>query len=256
MRRLPLVVVAIVILSGAAATASSADTTTTTSTSLPTTTMPVHHRRVAALTGLPDPTAVTKRRSALRSRSTTRPWPIRSTASTKPTSSTRRSSRAASPGSPRSSTRTCRPRSARCARCGAPTVRSSFRSAGSCLLRRRPVRHHSIETAPVKLIHSRTPVPRCSATHAPPPHNLFANAVLLMIEGGKVHTPPASSPSAPQPPAGVPRSGPSRLNFESGFATSYQWDAKTYDWLRSILRGARRDRDGVRCAAPTPRDRE
>src|SRR5580700_6799302 len=63
MRRLPLVVVALVVLSGAAATASSADTTTTTSPTTTSTTIP--HRRVAALTGLPDPTAVTKRRSAL-----------------------------------------------------------------------------------------------------------------------------------------------------------------------------------------------
>src|ERR1700676_3560871 len=63
MRRPPLVVMAIVLLSGAAASASAADTTTTTSTT--TTTTPAPHRRVAALTGLPDPTAVTKRRSAL-----------------------------------------------------------------------------------------------------------------------------------------------------------------------------------------------
>src|ERR1700686_2089464 len=63
MRRPPLVVMVIVLLSGAAASASAADTTTTTTTSTTTTTT-VPHRRVAALTGLPDPTAVTKRRSA------------------------------------------------------------------------------------------------------------------------------------------------------------------------------------------------
>jgi hypothetical protein len=62
-RRSPLVVVAIMVFGGAAATSSYADTTTTTTTATTTTTVP--HRRVAALTGLPDPTAVTKRRSAL-----------------------------------------------------------------------------------------------------------------------------------------------------------------------------------------------
>jgi len=64
MRRIPLVVVAVLMMSGAATSVSAADTTTTTSTS-PTTTTTVVHRRIAALTGLPDPTAVTKRRSAL-----------------------------------------------------------------------------------------------------------------------------------------------------------------------------------------------
>ena len=69
MRRTPLVVVAVLILSGAAASVSGADSTTTTTSSTTTTTTTLTKtpapRRVAALTGLPDPTAVTKRRSAL-----------------------------------------------------------------------------------------------------------------------------------------------------------------------------------------------
>src|ERR1700688_3745654 len=64
MRRMPLAVAAIVVMSGATASVGAADTTTTTSSSTTTTTL-APHRRVAALTGLPDPTAVTKRRSAL-----------------------------------------------------------------------------------------------------------------------------------------------------------------------------------------------
>ena len=63
MRRFPLVVVAALVVMSGAAVSVSADTTTTTSPTTTTTT--VVHRRVAALTGLPDPTAVTKRRSAL-----------------------------------------------------------------------------------------------------------------------------------------------------------------------------------------------
>src|SRR5665213_2819289 len=67
MRRIPLVLATVLTVSAIATSVSGADTTTTTSTSTSpiTTTTVVHHRRVAALTGLPDPTAVTKRRSAL-----------------------------------------------------------------------------------------------------------------------------------------------------------------------------------------------
>src|ERR1700728_2212526 len=65
MRRIPLVVAAVVVASGFAASGGGAATTTTTTTTSPTTTTTIVHRRVAALTGLPDPTAVTKRRSAL-----------------------------------------------------------------------------------------------------------------------------------------------------------------------------------------------
>ena len=69
MRRLPLVVVTAVLASTAASSVVGADTTTTTTSSTTTTTIVVRHRvvhrRIAALTGLPDPTAITKRRSAL-----------------------------------------------------------------------------------------------------------------------------------------------------------------------------------------------
>ena len=50
----------------------------------------------------------------------------------------------------------------------------------------------SIETAPVKLIdQSNAGAAMFRDPTRPPPHNLFANAELLMKEGGKVHTPPA-----------------------------------------------------------------
>ena len=140
MRRIPLAVVAVLILAGVAASVSGADTTTTTTTS-PTTTTTVVHRRVAALTGLPDPTAVTKRRSALTIKMDNTPEAHPSTASTKPTSSTRRSSRVASPAWRLSSTRNCRPRSVRCGRCVVPTARSSSHRGDLRLLRGRPVRH-------------------------------------------------------------------------------------------------------------------
>jgi len=68
MRRSPLFLAVVLSISAIATGVSGADTTTTTSTSPTTTTTLktiVVYRRVAALTGLPDPTAVTKRRSAL-----------------------------------------------------------------------------------------------------------------------------------------------------------------------------------------------
>ena len=72
-----------------------------------------------------------------------------------------------------------------------------------------------------------------------------------MKEGGKVHTPPALFTYVAQsaPALGAPV-GSFTVNFGSGFATSYQWDAKTHDWLRSIFGAPDVTATGVR-VAPT-----
>ena len=79
----------------------------------------------------------------------------------------------------------------------------------------------SIETAPVKLIdQSNAGAAMFRDPTRPPPHNLFANAVLLMKEGGKVHPPPALFTYVAQnaPALGAPV-GSFTVNFGSGFAT-------------------------------------
>jgi hypothetical protein len=252
MRRIPLVVVTLLVMGGAVASVSGADTTTTTSTSTTTTTI-APHRRLAALTGLPDPTAVTKRRSALTIKMDNTPQAhpqygineadvvyeeiveggitrlaaiFNSNLPTKvgPVRSVRRTDREI-----------------------VFPIGGIFAFSGGA-----PYAITSIETAPVKLIDQSTAGPAMFRDPTrPPPHNLFANAVLLMKEGGKVHTPPAlfTYVSRKAPAVGAPV-GSFTVNFGSGFATSYQWDGKTHDWLRSIFGAPDVTALGVR-VAPT-----
>jgi hypothetical protein len=72
-----------------------------------------------------------------------------------------------------------------------------------------------------------------------------------MKEGGKVHPPPPLFKYVAKnaPPLGVPV-GSFTVNFGSGYATSYQWDAATHDWLRSIFGAPDVTATGVR-EAPT-----
>jgi hypothetical protein len=110
----------------------------------------------------------------------------------------------------------------------------------------------SIETAPVKLIdQSNAGAAMFRDPTRPPPHNLFANAELLMKEGGKVHPPPPlfTYVSRNAPALGAPV-GSFTVNFLSGFATSYQWNGKTRTWLRSIFGTPDVTATGVR-VAPT-----
>jgi hypothetical protein len=253
-RRFPLVVVALLVLSGAAASVSAADTTTTTSTTSPTTTTTaVPHRRVAALTGLPDPTAVTKRRSALTIK-------IDNTPQAHPQYGINEAdvvyeeiveggiTRLAAIFNSNLPTKVGPVRSVR------RTDREIVFPIGGIFAFSGGAQYaiSSIETAPVKLIdQSNAGAAMFRDTTRPPPHNLFANAVLLMKEGGKVHPPPALFTYVPQsaPAVGAPV-GSFTVNFESGFATSYQWDAKTHDWLRSIFGAPDVTATGVR-VAPT-----
>jgi hypothetical protein len=252
MRRLPLVVVvALVVMSGAAVSVSSADTMTTTTPATTTTTLP--HRRVAALTGLPDPTAVTKRRSALTIK-------IDNTPEAHPQYGINEAdvvyeeiveggiTRLAAIFNSNLPTKVGPVRSVR------RTDREIVFPIGGIFAFSGGAQYaiSSIETAPVKLIDQSNAGPAMfrDATR-PPPHNLFANAVLLMKEGGKVHSPPPLFTYVAQhaPAVGAPV-GSFTVNFGSGYATSYQWDGQTRDWLRSIFGAPDVTATGVR-VAPT-----
>jgi hypothetical protein len=95
----------------------------------------------------------------------------------------------------------------------------------------------SIATAPVKLLDEATSgsaMFRSSSRY--PPHNLFANAELLMAKVGKPRPAPALftySSGKGRPPG--PRVSSFIVGFNSGFAASYSWNAKTGSWDRSIF---------------------
>jgi hypothetical protein len=251
MRRPPLVVMAIVLLSGVAASASAADTTTTTSTT--TTTTPVPHRRVAALTGLPDPTAVTKRRSALTIKMDNTPqahpqYGINEADVVYEEIVEGGITRLAAIFNSNLPTKVGPVRSVR------RTDREIVFPIGGIFAFSGGAQYalSSIETAPVKLIdQSNAGAAMFRDPTRPPPHNLFANAELLMKEGGKVHPPPPlfTYVSRNARALGAPV-GSFTVNFLSGFAASYQWDGKTRTWLRSIFGAPDVTATGVR-VAPT-----
>ncbi len=95
----------------------------------------------------------------------------------------------------------------------------------------------SIETAPVKLFDEST---SGGAMFRNPnrivPHNLFAYAQLLMDKDGKPRPPP---PLFTYRFSGEEFGGPKvssfTVNFESGYAATYNWDARTKSWDRSIF---------------------
>jgi hypothetical protein len=248
MRRLPLLCAVLVVAGAGVASASGADTTTTTSTTTPiTVTAPVH--RVAALTDLPDPTAVTKRRSALTIK-------MDNTPEAHPQIGVNEADVVYEEIVEGGITRL-----AAIFNSNLPTVVGPVRSV------RRTDREivfpigglfafsggaqyavASIETAPVKLFdQSNAGGAMFRNSKRPPPHNLFANAAALMKMGGKVHTPPAlfSYISRSKPAIGAPV-GSFTVNFEAGYAVSYQWDATTHRWLRSIFGAPDLEANGVR----------
>ncbi len=251
MRRHSLWCAAFAVASVGVASASGADTTTTTSTT--TTTLLIapspKHQRVAALTGLPDPTAVTKRRSALTIK-------IDNTPEAHPQIGINEADVVYEEIVEGGITRL-----AAIFNSNLPTVVGPVRSV------RRTDREivfpiggifafsggaqyavSSIETAPVKLFdQSNAGGAMFRDPKRPPPHNLFANAVALMKMGGKVHTPPAlfTYISRAKPAVGAPV-GSFSVNFEAGYAVSYQWDPTIHRWLRSIFGAPDVEADGAR----------
>lgn len=95
----------------------------------------------------------------------------------------------------------------------------------------------SIETAPVKLVQeSNAGAAMFRLLSRPPPHNLLANASLLMgFHGRPTPPPPLFTYRSTSTPARGPRVNAFSVDFESGYATSYQWDEQTDSWNRSIF---------------------
>jgi len=95
----------------------------------------------------------------------------------------------------------------------------------------------SIETAPVKLIQeSNAGAAMFRDPSRPPPHNLLANAVLLMKFNGVPNPPPAlfTYRSSSTPATGA-RVNAFYVDFAAGYETSYTWDQQTFSWDRSIF---------------------
>jgi hypothetical protein len=213
-------------------------TTSTTSTTAPTTTTTIRHHRVAALTGLPDPTAITKRRSALTIK-------MDNTQLAHPQYGLERadvvyeeiveggitrlaaifnSNLPARVGPVRSVRRTDREI--------VFPIGGLFAFSGGAAYA-----VDSIRTAPVQLIdQSNAHGAMFRDLSRPPPHNLFAIPSALMKLGGRVHPPHALFTYIPRTsaPRGAPVASFS-VNFLAGYATFYQWNGKSKSWVRSIF---------------------
>jgi hypothetical protein len=95
----------------------------------------------------------------------------------------------------------------------------------------------SIETAPVKLYdESNSGAAMFRDPSRVVPHNLFANAQLLMDKDGKPRPPP---PLFTYLSSGEKFRGPKVesfvVNFAGGYAASYAWDTKSKSWDRSLF---------------------
>jgi hypothetical protein len=214
-----------------------ADSTTTT-TSVPTTTTTVKAGPVARLTGLPDPSKLTKHRAALTIK-------IDNTPAAMPQygiedadvvyeeiveggitrlAAIFNSQLPTQVGPVRSVRRTDREI--------VFPIRGIFAFSGGAEYAVR-----SIETAPVKLFdefNSGAAMFRDSQRY--PPHNLFANAALLMKMDKNPERPQSlfTYSSAKDKPSGASVSS-FVVGFANGFATSYAWNSKTTSWDRSIF---------------------
>jgi len=95
----------------------------------------------------------------------------------------------------------------------------------------------SIETAPVKLYtESNSGAAMFRDPRRYPPHNLFANAALLMKKDGKPRPPPALFTYAyGRRVVHGPRVGSFVVGFQEGYAATYTWDTKSKSWDRTIF---------------------
>jgi hypothetical protein len=110
----------------------------------------------------------------------------------------------------------------------------------------------SIETAPVKLYdESNAGAAMFRDPSREVPHNLFANAQLLMAKDGKPRPPPALFTYLS---SGEKFRGPKVksfvVNFTGGYAASYAWDSKSKSWDRSLFGAPDVTAGGVR-VSPT-----
>jgi len=106
----------------------------------------------------------------------------------------------------------------------------------------------SIETAPVKLYNeANAGAAMFRDLNRPAPHNLFANAILLMDKHGKPRPPPPlfTYSTTVKPDVGAPVKS-FVVGFASGFAATYDWDAGTASWDRTIFGAPDVSATGVR----------
>ena len=239
MRRLLISLFVTSFVGAAASTSALADSTTTSSTSTPpSTTTTIKHVRVAPLTGLADPTAVSKRRSALTIK-------IDNTWLAHPQYGIEQAdvvyeeiveggiTRLAAIFNSRLPTKVGPVRSVR------RTDKEIVYPIGGLFAFSGGAAYavSTIESAPVKLFQqSNAGGAMFRDPSRPPPHNLFANAQAIMAMGGKVHVPPAlfTYVARSSPAHGAPV-GSFTVNFLAGYATSYQWNPSTKSWARSIF---------------------
>ncbi len=106
----------------------------------------------------------------------------------------------------------------------------------------------SIMTAPVKLYDQSNSGPAMFRDlKRYPPHNLFANAVLLMKKDGKPRPPPALfTYMAPSQKAHGPRVRSFVVGFGSGYAATYGWNTKSRSWDRSLFGRPEFSGNGIR----------
>jgi hypothetical protein len=105
----------------------------------------------------------------------------------------------------------------------------------------------SIETAPVKLFDESTSgAMMFRDDHRPPPHNLFANVSELIRQGGTPRPPRPLFTYSSSPPAQAAPVRSFTVDFANGYATSYDWNAKSRSWDRTIFGAPDRDAFGRR----------
>ena len=94
----------------------------------------------------------------------------------------------------------------------------------------------SIEKAPVKLVDQfNAGSAMFRDPNRPAPHNLFANAIRLMAMG-RVHIPPPLFKYAAHNAKALgPKVASFTVNFLAGYQVTYSWDARTHSWDRSIF---------------------
>ena len=238
MRRRSIPLVLSVLLSFAGGTSAFADTTSTTSPVTSTIKNPPRVVRTAPLTGLPDPTAVSKRRSALTIK-------VENTPEARPQYGIEQAdviyeeiveggiTRLAAIFNSRLPIKVGPVRSVR------RTDREIVYPIGGLFAFSGGAQYaiNSIATAPVKLFdesNSGSAMFRDPTRYAP--HNLYADPVRLMSMGGVARPPRPLFQFAPvgTRALGAPV-GSFTVNFPAGYATSYQWNPATKSWPRSIF---------------------
>ncbi len=108
----------------------------------------------------------------------------------------------------------------------------------------------SIATAPVKLYDESNSGPAMFRDpNRPVPHNLFANALLLMKKDGVPRpTRPLFTYLAPGQFAHGPKVRAFTVGFEAGYAVTYTWNPSARRWDRSLFGSLEKSANGVQLA--------